>query len=188
MLCQLCSKAWCKECTARLSHAEKRASCQDSTLCAECVANGTEHPNGIFLDGACVFEARRATHATDAPLSITGVQLCDSQKRPIDFEQDEGTKCKLLRAIGGSLSPHVKHDVDGGPKVKFEAVEEEPSEVEPPVKEDVGDEPAVNEEAMKDKPTEVEPSDNSCRNGRRSQRARKRFNSLRQRARSPGSD
>jgi hypothetical protein len=71
-----------------------------------------------------------ASTAATAPLPITRVQVYDSQKRPIDFERDENTKSKLLRAIGGSLSCCVKKEeeekVIQQPEVKSEAIEVKP--------------------------------------------------------------
>ena len=95
---------------------------------------------------------------------MTRVQLYDSQKRPIDFEQDEGTKSKLLRAIGGfhavrctkkvpdeepglreprKVGPQTEEDVVEDSSIEFEAAKEDPYEVEPLLQEEIGEEDRV---------------------------------------------
>jgi len=134
---------------------------------------------------------RKDHHNTAEPLEITSVQLYDSHKRAIDFENDEGTKSKLLRAIGGFLAARVKEEVEvkeepneAEPNVE---VKEEPNQAEPNV--EVKEEPNEAEPnvEVREEHIEAEPPEEERRRGRRSQRSRQRFNAMRQRAPSPGS-
>jgi len=178
MFCQLCGSSCCKDCEVGCYCDERCPACQGITRCTKCVAN-REVPIGYCENCGHGRKDQKDHHNTAGPLEITSVQLYDSHKRAIDFENDEGTKSKLLRAIGGFLAARVKEDVE---------VKEEPNEAEANV--EVKEEPNEAEPnvEVREEHTEAEPPEEERRRGRRSQRSRKRFNAMRQRALSPGSD